>query len=78
MKKVYIVKRGDVIYLVSTNLKAAYECLCKHQFEMSIAYLRSYMQVTRIFKKQAFFYVPSDSGPKWEITKHPVVSYFVA
>lgn len=78
MKKVYIVKRGDVIFQVSTNLKAAYDCLVTNKVNMNVQYLRSYMQLTRIFKKQDYFYVPSDSGPKWEITKYPVISYFTS
>lgn len=77
MKKVYIVKRGDVILQISTNLKAAYGCLEANISKMDSNYMRSYMQLTRIFKKQNYFNVPSDSGPKWEITRLPVVSYFV-
>jgi len=77
MKQIYIVKRADLIHQVSTNLKAAYNCLISHQSEMEVTYLRSYMQLTRIFKQKDYFYVPSNSGPRWEILRFPVVSYFV-
>ena len=77
MSKAYIVKRGDVIYQVSSNLKAAYECLVSHQSEMDVTYLRSYMQLTRVFKKQLFFHVPSNSGPKWELLFFPVATQFI-
>lgn len=76
MKKVYILKRGDVLYQISSNLKAAYECLVSHKSEMDTTYLRSYMQLTRIFKKQNYFNVPSSSGPRWEITRLPVRTTF--
>lgn len=76
MKKTYIVKRGDVIYQVSSNLKAAYDCLASHKSEMDTSYLRSYMQLTRIFKKVNHYYVPSNSGPRWELLLFPIVTQF--
>ena len=76
MKKAYIVKRGDVIHQVSSNLKASYACLVNHKSEMDVSYLRSYMQLTRIFKKVNHYYVPSNSGPRWEILLCPIVSSF--
>ncbi|MFQ5865593.1 MAG: hypothetical protein ACE5IW_10225 [bacterium] len=77
MKKVYIVKRGDVIHQASSNLKAAYDCLVSHQTEMDVNYLRSYMQLTRIFKKVNHYYVPSNSGPRWEILLLHVFTQFI-
>lgn len=76
MSKSYIVKRGDVIYQVFSNLKAAYDCLESHKPEMDATYLRSYMQLTRVFKKQSFFYVPSNSGPRWELLLIPILTKF--
>lgn len=76
MSKSYIVKRGDVIYQVSSNLKAAYDCLESHKPEMDVTYLRSYMQLTRVFKKQSFFHVPSNSGPRWELLLFPIITQF--
>lgn len=76
MKKAYIVKRGDMVFMVSSNLKAAYECLVNHKSEMYLEHLRSYMQLTRIFKKVNYFRVPSNSGPSWEILLFPIVTRF--
>ncbi len=77
MKKVYIVKRGDVIHLVSSNIKSCYKCLVARSPEMDVSYMRSYTQVTRIFQTKDFFNVPSNSGPKWEVLKFPVLTHFM-
>ena len=76
MKKVYIVTRGDMIYIVSSNIKAAYDCLVSHRSEMDGIFLHSYMHITRLLKKKDVYYVPSNSGPKWEIKRFPLVSNF--
>jgi hypothetical protein len=78
MSKAYIVKRGDVIYQVSSNLKAAYDCLESHKSEMDVQYLRSYMTLTRIFKQASYFNVPSSNGPKWELSSFPIVTKFIS
>ncbi len=77
MKKVYIIKRGDAVYGVFSNLKAAYTCLVSHKKEMEVKYLRSYMTLTRIFKKLDWYTVPSNSGPRWELSKFTLVTKFI-
>ena len=69
MKRIYILKRADYIFYVSSNLLTAYNALVAHKLEFDQEFLRSYMQVTRIFHKTNYYALPSFSGPKWELLR---------
>lgn len=77
MRKVYFVKRGDLVIFVSSNLKACHDCLCHHRLELDVRYFHTYMHVTRHMKGQNFYYVPSHSGPKWEILSFDLAPKFI-
>lgn len=67
MKKCYILKHGDLILGVYSNLKGAYRHIIYLSDEIEKEYLKSYPQVNRYMKDGKYFGIPTKWGKKMEI-----------